>query len=167
MTILKRRTIVEQLWSNEVGQQKRERRPAGPSGGCCCCCGPSSPKISLKSSSSVPAQFAVVIGLDRPGCTPPLDRRRPLEQFVLSENVTFTDCPGGELWLGPLSQGHPAVNERLSPRRWTDPARLVAPSPSLVTRQPNSVYNFKQKSAAPLRLSFPQRRYFPASPDAV
>lgn len=41
-------------------------RSAGPRG---CCC-PSSPNISLKSSSSFPGQFAVVIGFDSSGFYP-------------------------------------------------------------------------------------------------
>lgn len=69
--------------------------PAGPKG---CCC-PSSPKISLKSSSSLPGQFAVVIGFDSWGSHPlhhsTVDDR--WEQFAPSENVTtFTDCHGAK-----------------------------------------------------------------------
>lgn len=44
--------------------------PPGPNG---CCC-PSSPKISLKSSSSFPGQFAVVIGFDSSGFLTPATR---------------------------------------------------------------------------------------------
>lgn len=45
--------------------------------------------------------------------------------------------------------------------------RVVGPCSSPVIHQRNSVYNFKEKSAAPLRLSFPHRQYFPVSSDPV
>lgn len=45
--------------------------------------------------------------------------------------------------------------------------RVDGPSSSPVIHQRNSVYNFKEKSVAPLRLFFPHRRYFPASSDPV
>lgn len=130
----------------------RCHRPAGPKG---CCC-PSSPKISLKSSSSLPGQFAVVIGFDSSGFTPSLDRRRQLEQFMLSYNVTtFTDCHDAVLQL--LLFNSRACGHKRTAVSWFDKSKMqVASSPSSGSSRANFWLQLQGKVVCPLWLSFPR-----------
>lgn len=124
--------------------------PAGPNG---CCC-PSSPNISLKSSSSFPGQFAVVIGFDSSGFTPPLDRR-PLEQFTLYPKVSQhlpTATADAKLqlfvhWIRELSSPHPPPPP--SSDKSKKKCRSLVFSSSPAVNECNSGFNFRESRLPP------------------
>ncbi|KAK2920396.1 hypothetical protein Q8A73_002600 [Channa argus] len=112
--------------------------------------------ISLKSSSSVPGQFAVVIGFDSSGFTPPLDRR-PLEQFLLSRNVTpFTDCHNFNFRsLNCGAFGEPGSVSPPRSRRLTNPKHGPSAPASSGSQLAKFWLQVQRKSPGPAASPFP------------
>lgn len=131
-------------------------RPAGPRGGCwgagCC---PSSPKISLKSSSSFPGQFAVVIGVDRSGGGfKPVARPLEVEALLLKCHIyrpTFVSFFISRAFGHKWTRLFPSVDKSpppLSPPLPPPGVWVVGPSSSPALYQQKSLSNFQESRAA-------------------